>query len=533
MIKKLLWAIMACMCLPVGVQAVYYSQLGQDRYLNEHIFHNKKNGIFVDIGAYDGITYSNTYFFEKELGWTGICFEPHPQVFPQLKHTRQCECIDSCVAAQDGMVDFIQALGYPIMLSGMAATYDTRHFARLQQECKNYNASFTVIPRVARSLMSVLKQRGITTIDYLSLDTQGSELAILQSIDFDAVAISCISVENNYEDPAIKQFLSTKGFSLMVRLGQDEIYCRAQEKPKKIVALLPARNEELIIEQCLRALSKYADAIVYLDDASEDNTVAIVESLAKECRVERIIKKTVWYRDEPKDRNHLLQVGREIGGTHFIVLDADEMFTANCMKDNFLRNRILALQKGEMLQLNWVQLWRSVHTYRFDDSVWTGNNNGSWTGNYGGFIFCDDGISSYKSDFIHTTRMPNVPKCCCIDDYKDGYTYAVMHFQFVNWRNLLIKQAWYRCLEHIRTPQKSVHDINRRYAPSKDEVGLRLAPSPAIWFEGYDFFDAAVFDKPEQWRERQIIGWFEDYGRDYFAELDIWDIDWGAGITPE
>src|SRR5271163_1513199 len=69
----------------------------------------------------------------------------------------------------------------------------------------------------------------------------------------------------------------------------------------KIVALLPARNEGPRIAFCLQALACYADAIVYLDDCSDDQTVAIVESLASECRVEKIIRKTQWHRDEPAD----------------------------------------------------------------------------------------------------------------------------------------------------------------------------------------------------------------------------------------
>ena len=50
-----------------GQDNCYKSQYGQDRILNEYIFHDKRNGVFIDIGAYDGVHYSNTYFFEKTL----------------------------------------------------------------------------------------------------------------------------------------------------------------------------------------------------------------------------------------------------------------------------------------------------------------------------------------------------------------------------------------------------------------------------------------------------------------------------------
>ena len=136
-------------------------------------------------------------------------------------------------------------------------------------------------------------------------------------------------------------------------------------KQSKIVGLVPVRNEAHCISTCLRALALYTDAIVVLDDASEDATVAVVESLAQECRVEKILKKTTWYRDEPGDRNWLLKTGREIGGTHFVVIDADEMFTANFQKNFLLHSLILRLNPGDRLKLNWIQLWASPNYYKF------------------------------------------------------------------------------------------------------------------------------------------------------------------------
>jgi len=62
---------------------------------------------------------------------------------------------------------------------------------------------------------------------------------------------------------------------------------------------------------------------------------------------------------------------------------------------------------------------------------------------------------------------------------------GLMHFQFVNWDNLELKQQWYRWLERIRDPEKSVEAINRKYATSVDESGLILAETPDFWFEGY------------------------------------------------
>ena len=56
-----------------------YSQYGQDIILNDRIFKNKKNGYFIDIGAYDGVCFSNTLLYEEKFDWNGICIEPQEQ----------------------------------------------------------------------------------------------------------------------------------------------------------------------------------------------------------------------------------------------------------------------------------------------------------------------------------------------------------------------------------------------------------------------------------------------------------------------
>lgn len=65
----------------------YYSQNGQDAFIVK-LFNGKRNGYFLDIGAYDGVYFSNSLTLEKSLGWEGICIEPNPLVYGQLKSNR-------------------------------------------------------------------------------------------------------------------------------------------------------------------------------------------------------------------------------------------------------------------------------------------------------------------------------------------------------------------------------------------------------------------------------------------------------------
>jgi len=280
------------------------------------------------------------------------------------------------------------------------------------------------------------------------------------------------------------------------------------QKSSKIVALLPMRNESLIIAQCLKALSLYADAIVVFDDASEDNSVEIVESLAKECKVEKILRKKVWKRDESADRSLLLKAGREIGGTHFITIDADEMFEATCLKDNYLRKRILALQPGDYITMPLVQLWRGVDKFRVDDGILLRS-----------VIFCDDEkskLTRYYQRFIHTGR---IPQNLSGKDKIIG-THYVLHFQSVNIKNMGIRQAWYRCIEHIRY-DKTIEELNKKYVKMTDETGIELHKVPKSWYAGYDFFDASVYKKIDVYRRAQVYGWFDKYGFEFFADLNL------------
>jgi hypothetical protein len=182
-----------------------------------------------------------------------------------------------------------------------------------------------------------------------------------------------------------------------------------EARPPKIIGLVPVRNEEARISFCLHALALVTDAIIVLDDNSDDRTVQVVEGLAAECNVEHIIKKEgqTWFRNETGDRNLLLLEGRARGGTHFIVLDADEAFTGNLVDSGELRAQIYELEVGQSLALHWIQLWKSIHYYRTDRLFdGTGKQHGILSGSCMACIFHDDGVALYEGDFIHTRRIP-------------------------------------------------------------------------------------------------------------------------------
>lgn len=76
----------------------YQSQCGQDKWIVENLMPDSRQGFFVDIGAHDGISFSNTYFLESVMNWDGIAIEPIPEIFERLKKNRKCHLINGCIS---------------------------------------------------------------------------------------------------------------------------------------------------------------------------------------------------------------------------------------------------------------------------------------------------------------------------------------------------------------------------------------------------------------------------------------------------
>lgn len=210
----------------------FYSQCGQDKFLYEKFFKNKTNGVFVDIGAHDGITFSNTFFFKKHLGWKGLCVEPMPDIFAQLAKNRSCICIEACIYDKSDTAKFLRVHStsfWTEMLSGIVDTYDPKHLQRIALEISNGKGFCEEITVHCYPLNTLLSLHNFDHVDYLSLDTEGGELDILKSIDFEKFTIDVIDVENNYKDPEFERFLKSKGYQKLAGnpCPFDEMYVRS------------------------------------------------------------------------------------------------------------------------------------------------------------------------------------------------------------------------------------------------------------------------------------------------------------------
>ncbi|HEX3485087.1 MAG TPA: FkbM family methyltransferase [Micropepsaceae bacterium] len=204
----------------------YKSQYLQDVLLDRWLFAGLTAGTFVDVGAHDGVTFSNSYFFETVRNWQGVAIEPNPSAFAKAAAVRKCTVLNCGVSDQAGTLPFLKISGYPEMLSGLVDRYHPEHRQRIEEELRRFGGASEVIPVETCRLNDIAVQCGLKQIHYLSIDTEGSELLILQSIDFQQLLVHAITVEYNFESVKAQMIalMQERGFDCVQTLGHDLVF---------------------------------------------------------------------------------------------------------------------------------------------------------------------------------------------------------------------------------------------------------------------------------------------------------------------
>ena len=196
------------------------SQLGQDKRVIQ-FYKRKRRGFFVEVGASDGLALSNTYLLERDYEWTGICVEPIPAQYKKLVANRpRSICSSNAVYNESGLtVKFDIAHNFDL-LSGIQSCIDSHK--------GEVDANKTTIDVVTISLTDLLdSSKAPTFIEYLSLDTEGSEYEILRTFNFDKYKFGWIDVEHNGMEPRrtqIRTLLTSKGYVYEGPNRHDDMY---------------------------------------------------------------------------------------------------------------------------------------------------------------------------------------------------------------------------------------------------------------------------------------------------------------------
>ena len=212
------------------IEAQYFSQSGQDKFLNELIFKNKENLFFVEIGAFDGITGSNVAYFEKYLNWNGLAIEPCPVSYQKLIKNRNCMFLNCCIANNEKVVDFLvfssEINPNLYQLSGIIDNFDEWKLNWSRNTCYKEDPNYKeeIISISSLKAENIFSSFDIKHIDYLSIDIEGSEFEALKSIDFNKVTIDVMSIESYPAKPLYHDYLEEKGYKCLGMIGYDYIY---------------------------------------------------------------------------------------------------------------------------------------------------------------------------------------------------------------------------------------------------------------------------------------------------------------------
>lgn len=202
----------------------YMSQAGQDMVIDRH-FRAKTGGTFVDVGAYDGITGSNSIFLEKYRGWTGVLVEPVKIHRERAAQLRSSPVMDCAVSTKKGTAEFITVTHGYTQMSGLKATYDKEILKRVRAAERHVEEKIKV---PTRSLAQILKDSDILHPDFISLDIEGAELTVLEKFPFNKHNVKAWAIENNIADSALPALMRKNGYNLVEFCGPDEIYVKVE-----------------------------------------------------------------------------------------------------------------------------------------------------------------------------------------------------------------------------------------------------------------------------------------------------------------
>lgn len=191
----------------------YNSQISQDKWVHS-VLGNKRDGFFVELGACDGIQYSNTLYFEKNLGWRGICIEPNISYLSALRENRNCIISDMLVYSEP---DIEMNFALCETVSGI-----------VDENIGPFTKTDKVIKKITTTLGKLLEIADAPPIiDYLSLDVEGQEYNILSTFPFYKYKFRCLTVEHNAphvgptQQQKIRELLEKNGYKYVK--GNDDV----------------------------------------------------------------------------------------------------------------------------------------------------------------------------------------------------------------------------------------------------------------------------------------------------------------------
>ena len=314
-----------------------------------------------------------------------------------------------------------------------------------------------------------------------------------------------------------------------------------------LIGLMVCKNEEWVLEASLRSALRWVDELVVVDHESTDGTMSIINRVCEEfplrvnySRWTKTKKEKTFTRygengrplpdgytreieidvpdenykwwDEMDVRQHSLELGRKHGGTHFAIIDAAEIMTANAM--SFVRSWFSWLQPGQIVEVPMLAM-RSLHAYQDDDSVWSRAFLTLGFSDIKNIISWKPAIDGYH----HHHRAPYGITKNPLRSWTDKSLGGVMHLQWCNERRLKAKHVLYRMIDHLRWPNRETpEELNRKYNEALIAPVKTSAVNPA-WWNGNN--QDLINTNGWPWQDMEARRLINEYGKEAFAGLDL------------
>jgi hypothetical protein len=202
----------------------YFSKDGEDKYIYQNYLKNKTldNPTYLEVGALDGKIYSNTFFFEKNLGWNGILVEPHPESFYRLllnrPNNKLYNCLVSNLNSELNYLSYKNDINY-LAFSGVLETMTNKDVFYNNPRKDEYQLT----KYMPVTLTSIINDSGVSKIDFFSLNVVGHEYNVLLSFDW-SVPIYTILVEDNSDSEKIHELLLSKNYAFIEKISRNSFY---------------------------------------------------------------------------------------------------------------------------------------------------------------------------------------------------------------------------------------------------------------------------------------------------------------------
>jgi len=214
----------------VNSQEGYMSQFGQDRWIDE-VFQHQEGLFAVESGGYDGENYSNTLFLELHRSWQCLLVEPSPTMQEKLlAKCRKAHVFKGGLSICSGFSSFDFKLAGSN--SSIASCYSEQHLEKVNGDLANsswwmHEDQGEIVQVPCWPLHEIMQELGRSTIDYWSLDTEGSEPEILRHTRFDILEVGVLTVEHNLDikkKAEIKDVLESAGFQMVKEAEIEDFY---------------------------------------------------------------------------------------------------------------------------------------------------------------------------------------------------------------------------------------------------------------------------------------------------------------------